>query len=151
MSARLLVVHHTPSPALQEVLESVLAGTRADGIEDVEVEVHPALSATASDLLAADGILLGTPANIGYMSGALKHFFDTVFYPTLQAKVGLPYGYWVHGNNDVEGARRAIESIAGALGWSMVARPLAVTGPVDRAVREAAEELGATLAATLMG
>jgi multimeric flavodoxin WrbA len=150
VSARLLVVHHTPSPATQELLESVLAGTRAEGIEGVEVEVRPALSATASDLLAADGVLLGTPANIGYMSGALKHFFDSVYYPTLEAKRGLPFGYWVHGNNDVEGARRAIEAITGALGWSLVAQPLAVTGVVDRIVRDSAEELGATLAATVM-
>jgi multimeric flavodoxin WrbA len=151
VTARLIVVHHTPSPATQEVLEAVLAGTRAEGIEGVDVEVHPALSATASDLLAADGLLLGTPANIGYMSGALKHFFDTVYYPTLEAKHGLPYGYWVHGNNDTEGARRAIESIAAALGWTLSAEPLLVTGPVDGPVREAAFELGGTLAAGLMG
>ncbi len=151
MTARLLVVHHTPSPAVQEILEAVLEGTQADGIEGVEVDVHPALSATASDLLAADGVLLGTPANIGYMSGALKHFFDTVYYPTLEAKHGLPYGYWVHGNNDTEGARRGIESITGALGWVVAAEPLLVTGPVDKVVREAAFELGGTLAATLMG
>ncbi|HEX5967683.1 MAG TPA: NAD(P)H-dependent oxidoreductase [Intrasporangium sp.] len=151
MTARLLVVHHTPSPAVQEILEAVLAGTHADGIEDVEVDVHPALSATASDLLAADGVLLGTPANIGYMSGALKHFFDTIYYPTLEAKRGMPYGYWVHGNNDTEGAKRAIESIVGALGWVRAAAPLLVTGQVDKQVREAAFELGGTLAAQLMG
>ncbi|HET7399496.1 MAG TPA: flavodoxin [Intrasporangium sp.] len=150
MSARLLVVHHTPSPATREVLEAVLEGTRAEGIEGVDVDVHPALSATASDLLAADGLLLGTPANIGYMSGALKHFFDTVYYPSLGAQRGLPYGYWVHGNNDTEGASRAIESIAHALGWMRSAPPLLVTGPVDRHVREAAFELGGTLAARVM-
>lgn len=150
MTALLLVVHHTPSPAMQDVLEAVLAGTRAEGIDGVEVEVHPALSATASDLLACDGLLLGTPANIGYMSGALKHFFDTIYYPTLGARRGLPYAYWVHGNNDTEGARRAIESISDALGWTRAAAPLLVTGPVDRQVREAAFELGGTLAATLM-
>ena len=129
----------------------MLAGTHADGIEDVEVEVHPALSATASDLLAADGVLLGTPANIGYMSGALKHFFDTIYYPTLEAKRGMPYGYWVHGNNDTGGANRAIESIVGALGWVRAAAPLLVTGQVDKQVREAAFELGGTVAAQLMG
>ena len=32
----LLVVHHTTSPALQELLDAVLDGTRADGIEGVE-------------------------------------------------------------------------------------------------------------------
>lgn len=135
---------------MQELLEAVLEGTRAEGIEGVTVDVHPALSATASDLLAADGVLLGTPANIGYMSGALKHFFDNVYYPTLEAKHGLPYGYWIHGNNDTEGANRAIESIGGALGWVRAAAPLLVTGQVDKQVREAAFELGGTLAAQLM-
>ena len=78
---RLLVVHHTPSPAMQAVLEAVEEGVAL--VEDVELVVRPALSAGAADLLAADGVLLGTPANIGYMSGALKHFFDTVYYPCL--------------------------------------------------------------------
>ena len=149
MTARLLVVHHTPSPATQELLESVLAGTGAEGISGVVVEARPALSATASDLLAADGVLLGTPANIGYMSGALKHFFDTIYYPTLSAKRGMPFGYWVHGDSDTQGASRAIESISGALGWVRAANPLLVVGPVDRAVREDAFDLGATLAAVL--
>src|SRR3712207_9395811 len=74
-----------------------------------------------SDLLAADGVLLGTPANIGYMSGALKHFFDTVYYPCLDATVGLPYGVYVHGNDDTAGALRSIERITGALRWKKVA------------------------------
>src|SRR5689334_25419189 len=104
--ARLLVVHHTASPACEEMLDAVLAGARTDEIEGVEVEVRPALSATASDVLAADGFILGTPANIGYMSGALKHFFDQIYYPCRQATEGRPYGYYVHGNNDTAGAVR---------------------------------------------
>src|SRR4051794_39990026 len=76
---RLLVVHHTPSPNLQAVLEAVREGVAM--VEEVELAVRPALSAGPADVLEADGVLLGTPANIGYMSGALKHFFDTVYYP----------------------------------------------------------------------
>lgn len=101
-------------------------------------------------MLAADGYLLGTPANFGYMSGALKHFFDTVYYPCLGAVAGRPYGLWVHGNDDVTGAVRAVRSIAGGLGWTAVAAPLEVTGPVDTGVREACRDLGGTLAATLL-
>jgi multimeric flavodoxin WrbA len=48
---------------------------------------RPALSATALDVLQADGYILGTPANLGYMSGALKHFFDQIYYPCLDETV----------------------------------------------------------------
>lgn len=147
----LLVVHHTTSPALQELLEAVLAGTRADGLEDVEVRVRAALAATAVDVLAADGFLLGTPANIGYLSGAMKHFFDQVYYPCLTAKPGAPYGLYVHGNLDSTGAVRAAESITKAMGWERVHEPVLVTGAPTKVDTEACWDLGATVAATLLG
>ena len=146
----LLVVHHTSSPATQELLEAALDATKADGLEEVDVVVRPALSATAVDVLAADGFVLGTPANIGYMSGAMKHFFDTVYYPCLTAKRGAPYGTYVHGNNDTGGAIRAIESIATGMGWQRVHDAVAVIGAPDKAAIEAVWELAATVAATLI-
>lgn len=147
---RLLVVHHTPSPALQEMLESALAGARDDSVAGVEVVVRPALTAAVVDALEADGYLLGTPANIGYVSGALKHFFDTIYYPCLEATRGRPFAAYVHGNLDVTGAVRAIESITTGLGWRAVAPVLTVSGAPAAADREALYELGGTLAALLM-
>ena len=146
----LLVVHHTPSPAMQAMLEAVLSGARDPEIEGVRVEVRPALAATAVDVLAADGYLLGTPANIGYMSGALKHFFDQIYYPVLEATVGRPYALYVHGNNDTTGAVRGVEAIATGLRWKRLRDPLTVLGEVDAAAREACWELGAAVAASLM-
>jgi len=144
---RLLVVHHTPSPSLQAVLEAVREGVAL--VEEVELDVRPALSAGAADLLAADGVLLGTPANIGYMSGALKHFFDTVYYPCLEATAGLPYGVYVHGNDDTAGALRSIERITDALRWKRAAAPLSLTGAPSPADLEACRELTATVAVGL--
>lgn len=149
--ARLLVVHHTPSPATQEMLEAVLAGATDDAIDGVEVVVRPALTASISEALEADGYLLGTPANIGYISGALKHFFDTIYYPCLEATKGRPYAAYVHGNLGTEGAERAIETITTGLGWRLVAPILAVAGSPTRADRDALTELGGTVAATLLG
>ena len=145
--ARLLVVHHTPSPNLQALLEAVRDGVAL--VEGVDLSMRPALSAGAADLLAADGVLLGTPANIGYMSGALKHFFDTVYYPCLEATVGLPYGVYVHGGDDTAGALAAIQKITGALRWKQVAAPLSLTGPPSAADLEACRELSATVAVSL--
>lgn len=147
----LLVVHHTVSPAMQELFDAVLSGTSAEGLESVEVVVRAALAAGSPDVLAADGFLLGTPANIGYLSGAMKYFFDNVYYPCQTAKAGAPYGLWVHGNNSVEGAVRAAESITKGMGWQQVHAPVAITGEVTAEAREACWDLGATVAANLAG
>lgn len=146
----LLVVHHTPSPATRELLEAVLSGAHDPDIDGVEVVVRPALAAVVPDMLDADGYLFGTPANLGYMSGALKHFFDTVYYPCLDHVAGRPYGLWVHGNNDTVGAANAIAKVATGLALEKVADTLEVVGAIDAKIREAAYELGGTLAANLM-
>jgi multimeric flavodoxin WrbA len=150
LSRTLLVVHHTPSPATRELLEAVLAGVRDPDITGVDVVVRPALAGTIPDMLDADGYLFGTTANFGYMSGALKHFFDTVYYPSLDHVAGRPYGLWVHGNNDTLGAANAVEKLATGLALTKAADVLEVVGSVDADVRERAYELGGTLAATLM-
>ena len=146
---RLLIVHHTPSPAVHSLFEAVRSGATDPQIEGVEVVARPALAATALDVLEADGYVLGTPANLGYMSGALKHFFDTVYYPCLDATVGLPYGVYVHGNDDTAGALTSIERITGALRWKQVAAPLSLIGAPGPDDLEACRELAATVAVSL--
>jgi len=132
------------------MLEAVLAGARDEAIEGVDVVVRPALAANAVDALAADGYLLGTPANIGHMSGALKHFCDQIYYPCLEATIGRPYALYVHGGSDTTGAVRGVETITTGLKWRRLRDPLSSIGEVDAAVREACWELGATVAASLM-
>ncbi len=145
---RLLLVHHTPSPAMQAMFESVLAGARTEEIEDVEVA---ALTAGAAQVLGAGGYLLGTPANIGYMSGALKHFFDGIYYPCLEATQRRPYGLYVHGASDTTGAVRAVEAIATGLAWRQVRPPVCVTSQPSKSDLEACWELGAIMAAEVSG
>ena len=146
---RLLIVHHTPSPAREAMFEAAAAGARTDEIEGVDVVVRPALTASAVDVLAADGFLLGTPANIGYMSGALKHFFDGIYYPCLEATRRRPYGLYVHGASDTGGAVRAVESITAGLRWRAVRPPVCVTGTPGKQDLQACWELGALLAAEI--
>jgi NAD(P)H-dependent FMN reductase len=146
---RLLVVHHTPSPAVHALFERVMAGAEDPSLDGVEVVARPALVTTAVDVLEADGYVLGSPANLGYMSGALKHFFDTIYYPCLDATGRRPYGLFLHGNNDTDGARRAVEKIVTGLGWRAVTEPVAVIGEPSPTDLEACWELGATVAANL--
>lgn len=147
--ATLLIIHHTPSPALQALLEAVADGAGTDAIADVEVVLRPALTCPETDVLDADGYVLGTPANLGSMSGALKHCFDRIYYPCLEATRGRPYGLYVHGNDDTTGAVRAVETVTAGLGWKAAAHPLTVLGEPSKDDLEAAWELGATVAASL--
>jgi len=148
----LLVVHHTASPALHSLFEAVMTGARegaADPAHPVDVIARPALAATAVDVLGADAYILGTPANLGYMSGALKHFFDQIYYPCLDATVRRPYACYIHGNDDTTGARRSIETATTGLRWELAQPPLEVVGAPGKADLEAAWELGAAVAARL--
>ncbi len=165
--ARLLVIAHSPTRAMQGLTEAVVAGTRDEAVEGVEVVVREALdfargTADHEDLLAADGFVLGTPANFGYMSGALKHVFDATFVHvggalddggtfqiSRRTTKNSPFGLYVHGRYDTTGAVRSVLSITGALGWRQSADVLVSMNdptPVDLA---AAYDLGATIAALL--
>ena len=149
MSKTLLIVHHTPSPHTQEMFETVLAGATDPAIEDVKVVRRAALSVTPTDMLEADGYVLGTPANLGYMSGALKHAFDVCYYPCLDSTRGRPFGLYLHGNEGAEGAARGVTAITTGLGWVLAAEHVVVSGKPGKADVEACWNLGATIAASL--
>jgi multimeric flavodoxin WrbA len=134
---------------MQALTEAVVAGAHDPALTGVDVVVCDALATSAADVLAADGYLLGTAAHFGYMSGALKHFFDQIYYPCLTARKGAPFGLYVHGASDTTGAVRAVASITSGLGWAEVSKPVAVTGPVSTDVERQCYELGATVAANL--
>lgn len=147
---RLLIVHHTPSPHCQEMFEAVVAGATDPDIEDVEVIRRAALTVSPVEMLEADGYVLGTPANLGYMSGALKVAFDQSYYQLLDSTRGRPFGVYLHGNEGTEGAERAIDGITAGLGWVKAAETVVVAGKPTKADVEACWNLGATVAASLM-
>ena len=148
---RLLIVHHTPSPHCQEMFEAVLAGATDPEIDGVEVVRRPALTVSPVEMHEADGYLLGTPVNLGYISGGLKHAFDGSYYQLLDASRGRPFGLWLHGNEGTEGAERAVDGITAGLGWVQVAEHVVVSGKPTKGDLEACWNLGATVAAQLMG
>ena len=126
-----------------------MSGAKDPSIKGVDVIARPALAATAIDVLEADGYLLGTTANLGYMSGALKHFFDLIYYPCLDATVRRPYGLFIHGNDDTGGAIAAIEKITTGLQWRQSAAHVSVVGEPSREDLDGCTELGASIAASL--
>lgn len=147
---------------MRRLTDALLAGAHHDDIEGVDVTVRTALEATTEEVLDADGYLLATPANFGYMSGALKHFFDSTFLAVGGAlsddgsagessggTAGRPYGLLVHGRYDTAGAVRSVQSIVGALKWRQAAEVMEVLGDVADEQLEPAHELGATVSALL--
>lgn len=145
----LLIVAHAPSPNTQRLVDAVLRGARHPDIEAVDTRWVPPLEATPADVLAADAIILGTTENLGYMSGALKDFFDRIYYPCLEHTEGLPYVLYVRAGKDGTGTRRAVASITTGLRWKAVQEPLTCQGEWQDSFAGDCEELGMYMAAGL--
>ncbi|WP_136249137.1 flavodoxin family protein [Halomonas borealis] len=151
MTRHLLIVAHAPSPNTRRLREAAERGARHPDLEAVEVTVKPPLEAGPDDLRACDGVLLGTTENLGYMSGALKDFFDRSYYAVLEEKQGLPCALYIRAGHDGTGTRRAVASIVSGLRWRWVQEPLVLRGEWQDAFEAQAEELGLYLAAGLDG
>ena len=149
MPRRLLIVAHAPSPNTERLREAALAGARHPEIEGVETLALGPFEATPEHVLAADALLLGTSENLGYMSGALKDFFDRIYYPCLEETEGRAFGFYIRAGHDGTGARRAIESVTTGLRWRPVAAPVICRGEWRDDFPQACHELGMTLAAGL--
>jgi multimeric flavodoxin WrbA len=124
--------------------QAVFEGAKA--IEGVDVILKKAAEATLEDLLACDGLAVGTPENFGYMSGMIKDFFDRT-YTFAQDKVfRKPFVIFISAGNDGTGAQRAIERIALGYKFKTVFNPVIAKGKITEEILEQCRELGGTLA-----
>ncbi|WP_100639860.1 flavodoxin family protein [Marinobacter salexigens] len=146
---KLLIVSHAPSPNTLTLRDAVAQGAGHEDIENVDVTVLAPLDAGPDDVLACDAIILGTTENLGYMSGALKDFFDRSYYPCLEKTQGLPFAFYIRAGHDGTGTRRAIESITTGLRWKLVQEPLMCRGEYQDGFEEQCRELGMYVAASL--
>lgn len=149
MPRHLLIVYHTQSGTTSRMADAVIAGAKSEAVDDVEVRVRSALEADAEDLLWADGFILGTPENFGYMSGAMKYFLDRVYYACENRLNGKPYALFVRAGNDGSGAISSMRRILTGLAVREVQEPVLIAGDFDEARLQECEELGLTLAAGL--
>jgi multimeric flavodoxin WrbA len=129
--------------------DAVIAGATSDEIDGVDVRVRGAFDADADDVRWCHAIVLGTPENFGYMSGALKDFFDRVFYEVVNDTPGLPYALFVKASTDGSGATRSVERIVTGLRWRAALPALVVAGALDDEQLGRCTELGLTMAAGL--
>ncbi len=147
--AKLLIVYHAPSPNMQRLADAVIAGAESPEIEGVEVRALRALEAGGDDLLWCDGVLFGTTENFGYMSGALKDFFERSYYQCLDKVAARPYGLFVKAGNDGTGAVTSVQRIVTGLDLKPIAGPLLMVGAFREQWLDQCAELGMTMAAGL--
>ena len=148
----LLIVYHSKTGNTQLLTDAVVRGAMNYEVTAVEVRVLRALEAGPEDLLWADALLLGTPENFGYLSGAVKDFLDRTFYEVEGKLAPLPYAMFVSAGNDGTGAVRAMERIANGYPFVAVQDPLIIRGAPQQKDLVQCEELGLALAlGTQMG
>lgn len=144
-----LVIHHSPTDTVREISGAVVAAAREAAVavnqsaaksSPLEIQELTALDAAVQSatspselveqLLAADAVIFGTTANFGYISGALKHYFDTTFIDSHEDTKGLPVSWWIRGGHDTTGAAKAMRSITTGYGMELAAEPVEFTGEV---------------------
>ena len=145
----LLIVTHTPSTNSQALTAAVVRGAGHPDITGIELRVLPAFETVPGDVLWANGIILGTTENFGYMSGGMNDFFDRIYYPCLEKTEALPYSLFIRAGNDGHGAKTSIERIITGLRWKQVQETLICAGEFRQSCLDACEELGMTMAAGL--
>ncbi|WP_287881620.1 NAD(P)H-dependent oxidoreductase [Aquitalea sp.] len=146
---QLLIVHASQTG---HTLQLVEAFCRPLLVLSTELQLcrMPAQEATLDDLLSADGIVLATPENFGYMAGKMKDFFDRTFYPAQGLTAGLPYLMLVSAGTDGQGAIQSMRRIATGYGWKEVLPPVLACGEVTAEHLAAAEQQGEYLAAGML-
>jgi len=148
-SKHLLIVYHSQSGTTSKMADAVIKGARHPDIEGVDIRVRDALEASPDDVMWANGFILGTPENFGYMSGAMKYFLDRVYYPCENRIGGMPYALFVRAGNDGTGAISSITRILTGLSVKQVQEPVLIAGDFDDSRLSECEELGMTMAAGL--
>lgn len=156
-----LVVHHSPTPATRALADCVLDATRSaateasefltadgdGGAEGITVCEVDALHPDVGQLREAGAVIFGTTANFGYISGALKHYFDSTFMDIGEQLQGIPMSWWIRGGYDTTGASKAMTSITTGYGWSPVAPPVEFTGEIEPHLAELREMAQAVVGA----
>ncbi len=148
MPKNLLIICHTPSKNTKRLANSLQIGANHTDL-DIHLTCLTPFEADHDHVLHADAIILGTTENFGYMSGALKDFFDRIYYPCLENTRGTPYALMVRAGLDGTGTISAVEKIITGLKWKAVREPLLCKGSYTIDFETQCEELGLTIAAGL--
>ncbi len=137
-----MIIGHVPSPNTQQLRDAVHDGAVSANEDGVMIDVRSPFETNPDDVRTANALVLGTTENLGYMSGAMKDFFDRCYYPCLEETQGMPYVLYIRAGLDGTGTRRAVESITSGMRWRPVSEPLLLKGEWQNEFAESCKELG---------
>lgn len=149
---QLLIVAHTPSKNTQELANSLLAGSQQQEFKNVTAQLFSPFDCGAELILKQNAIILFTTENFGYMSGALKDFFERIYYPCLEQPKrnnAKPFSLVIRAGLDGTGTDIAVHKITTGLKWREVQSPLLCKGDYNPNFKQQCYDLGATMAAGL--
>jgi len=149
MKKTLLIVANTPSINTKMLIEHVQSGALAAQTDNLIVQCLEPFTTTVEDVLNCDAIVLGTTENLGYMSGALKDFFDRIFYPCAEQKAGLPFALYIRAGHDGTATNNAVANICNGMKWKQVQPTLTCKGDWDDIFLEQCHQLGESMACGL--
>lgn len=144
---KLIIIYHSKTGNTERLVLAALEAAQQE--DDTQTVAIRAFDADADTLRGADGLIFATPENFGYMSGALKDFYDRTYDETRETIRKLPYAILISAGNDGRGASREIERIASGYGFRLIAEPLIARGPVTEEHLARAKEQGQAFAAGL--
>jgi hypothetical protein len=145
----LLIVANCPSENTLGLQQAVVRGAGQAEFEGILIRAKQPLDATDEDVLWADGVIVGTTENFGYMSGLIKDFFERIYYPCLEQTEALPYALYIKGGLDGQGAKSSVERIITGLRWKPIRQTLVLRGEFCPEFVVQCEEIGMLMAAGL--
>ena len=146
---KLLLIAHTPSENTLKLAQAILQGCQHTDIDGINTELKSPFNTQPEDVLNSDAVILFTTENFGYMSGALKDFFDRCYYSCLEHTQGLPYALAIRAGQDGTGTKLAVQKITTGLKWKPIQEALICKGDFINQFSTQCEELGMTVAAGL--
>ena len=145
----LLIIANIPSENTKALADAAFKGATQQDIKGVSVKLLSPFEANADDVIACDAILIGTTENFGYMSGAIKDFFDRVFYPCLEHTEALPYAIYIRAGLDGTGTEMAMQKIISGLKWKQAQDVLICQGEFSNTFKAQVAALATSMAVGL--